>query len=127
MLFVVVDDVEPILVQHGRGGAAPVVSVVLCGLKHLRPHSFALEIEAEHAHVAEIGIHALAVGHRRFRGVGVFLVDGLEAAWPCARSDPRALCRRTDRGKAPSILLFGILALGAHDKILFSAARLRRG
>ena len=74
LLFVVIDQVQPVAMQHGRGGGAPAGPHGV-RRQRLRPHRAAFHVEAEHAHVPEAGVHPLAVRDRRLRGVAVLGVD----------------------------------------------------
>ena len=100
LLVVVVDDVETTLVQHGRRRRAPAVAHAK-RTQRLRPEQLAVAVEAEDANAAEVGVDALAIGHRRFRSVAVLQMTGRAHCRDAPRA-PRRACRSSSRRSRPS-------------------------
>ena len=73
LLVVVVDDEQRPVVQYRRGRRPPPQARVR-RLEAPLPDEGPVHVEGVDAHVAEVGVDPLAVGHRRRRGVGVLQV-----------------------------------------------------
>src|SRR5687767_11505137 len=84
ILFVVTLNKNTVAVEHGGAGGTPAVSHHgWCQI--LFPDQIAVEVIAEEPGGAEIGVDALPIGHRSFRGVGVLEVN--RGSRPSPRGD----------------------------------------
>ena len=71
LLIVVVDQIEPVSMQHRRSRRAP-AGAQLVRLQRPGPDLVAFKIQAKYARVADAGINPLAVRHWRLRGISIF-------------------------------------------------------
>ncbi len=69
-LVVVILNANAPAVQHGRGAGGPAIAHRIARPAAL-PELVAIPVAAKQADVRKVGIHALAIRHRRFRGEGI--------------------------------------------------------